>query len=316
MKIVVLDGYTLNPGDLSWAMLETLGTLTVYERSPSDTVARRIEDAEIVFTNKTKINKEIIDCSPKLKFIGVLATGFDVVDIAYAKEKDIVVTNVPGYGTDTVAQHTFALILELANRVGNHDESVKQLRQGEQSDFCFWNYQIFELKGKTLGIIGYGRIGQEVAKIANAFGMIILVYSEGEIAKEYNVQKVDLEDLLTHSDIITLHVPLTTDTENMIDEKALGKMKSNAILINTARGALINENDLFEVLKNKKIYGAAIDVMRQEPIDVTNPLLTLENCIITPHIAWAAKEARKRLMDIAIDNLKSFLETGEAKNRI
>ena len=312
MKIVVLDGYTLNSGDLSWKGLEKFGDLTVLDRTNNDPakVIEAIGDAEIIFTNKTIITRDVLENAPNVKYIGVLATGYNIVDIAGANELGITVTNVPAYSTDAVAQFTFALILELTNQVGMHSRAVQDGEWVNSIDFSFTKTPLIELNGKTLGIIGFGRIGQAVAKIAQAFGLKVMVYSnkkypelESEIFKN-----VDLNMLLSESDIISLHCPLTERTEGLINKESIKKMKDGVMIINTSRGSLIVEEDLKNALNSGKISGAGVDVVSAEPIKASNPLLKAKNCIITPHIAWAPKEARTRLMDIAISNLDAFLK--------
>ena len=310
MKIVVLDGYTLNPGDLSWAALEGLGDVTVYERTSDDETAKRIGDAQYVYTNKTHISKETMDKCPNLKWIGVLATGYNIVDTDAAKAKNIYVSNVPDYSTSSVAQLVFALILELCHHAGDHSVAVKNGEWTNSKDFCFWNYPLIELKGKTLGIVGLGRIGQNVAKIAEAFQMNVLAYSrtrKTEIEND-NLKYAELDELLKKSDIISLHCPLFESTKGMINKDSIKNMKDGVIIINTARGALIVEQDLKDALAAGKIAGAACDVVSQEPINADNPLLSAPNIILTPHIAWAPKEARVRLMNIAVNNLAEFLK--------
>jgi len=309
LKAVVLDGYTLNPGDLSWKELEDVIELTVYDRTNESEILSRIGDSEIVITNKTKITKEIIEKAANIKYIGILATGYNVVDIEAAKEHNIPVTNVPNYSTMSVAQHVFALILEIGLHVGSHSEAVVNGQWSNSRDFCFWNYPLIELEHKTLGIIGFGSIGKKVAQIAISFGMNVVVYSR-TIKKELEndqLKFVSLNDLYKKSDIITLHIPLNEATEGMINKASIQSMKDGVIIINTSRGGLIVEADLVEALENNKIYSAGIDVARVEPIPLNNPLLKAKNIIITPHIAWAPVEARLRLMKIAVNNVKAFL---------
>ncbi len=312
MKIVILDGYTLNPGDLNWKGLEKLGDLKVLDRTVNDSekVIEAIGDAEIIFTNKTLLTKDVLVNVPKVKYIGVLATGYNVVDIATANDLGITVTNVPAYSTDAVAQFTFALILELTNQVGIHHAAVKGGEWINSIDFSFTKTPLIELNGKTLGIIGFGRIGQATVKIAQAFGMKVMVYSN----KKYleletdSFKNVDLETLLSESDIISLHCPLTENTEGLINKNSIERMKDGVMIINTSRGPLIVEEDLKNALNSGKIGGAGVDVVSAEPIKKDNPLLQAKNCIITPHIAWAPKEARERLMNIAVSNLEKFLK--------
>lgn len=314
MNIVVLDGYTLNPGDLSWRELEALGEVTIYDRTSKDEILERSINAEILITNKTPLDRELIRNLPKLKYIGVLATGFNVVDIKVASEKGIVVTNVPAYSTKSVAQMVFALILELALNVGLHSEAVKNREWSRSPDFSFWKTPLIELYGLTLGIIGYGQIGREVAKLGNAFGMKILVKTRSEIANpESYITAVSFNELISLSDIVTLHLPLTDDSKNMIAKTQLEKMKNSVFLINTSRGQIVNEDDLAEALNSGKIAGAGLDVLSSEPPSENNPLLRAKNCVITPHIAWATQAARNRLMSVAVNNIKAFIE-GQPQN--
>ncbi len=310
MKIVVLDGYTLNPGDLDWSDFGKFGEIVVYDRTPTDKIVERIGDSEIVYTNKTPLTAEVFEACTAIKYVGVLATGYNVVDIETARERGITVTNIPTYGTDAVAQFSIALLLELCHHVGEHSRSVRAGDWASNQDFCYWNYPLIELAGKTIGIIGFGRIGQATARLAQAFGMKVLAYSRrGRTeANDNMLQHVELDVLLANSDVISLHCPLTPATEGIINKASIGKMKSGAMLINTSRGPLIVEQDLAEALNSGKLSGAAVDVVSVEPIKDSNPLLTAKNCIITPHIAWAPKESRKRLMDIAVSNLKGFIE--------
>lgn len=309
MKIVVLDGYTENPGDLSWKELEALGELTVYDRTPENLILERIKDAEIVITNKTPITDEMLESCRKIKYIGMLATGYNVVDVDAAKSKGIPVCNIPTYGTAAVAQMVFALLLEICQHVGAHSASVKSGDWSKNLDWCYWNYPLIELNGKTLGIIGFGRIGQATAKIAAAMGMKVVAYDEhpSETGKQYG-EYVSLDELLKQSDVISLHCPLFPSTERIINKENIGKMKDGVIIINTSRGALVDEQDLADALKSGKVYAAGLDVVSTEPIKEDNPLLNCPNSFITPHIAWAPKESRQRLMDIAVDNVKKFLE--------
>ena len=308
MRIVVLDGYTLNPGDLSWAEIEKCGDLTVYERTESDQVVERCRDAEIILTNKTPVSREMIGMLPRLKFISVLATGFNIVDVAAAKEKGIVVSNVPGYGTASVVQLTFSLILEFYNQVSLHGQAVKAGDWVNSKDFSFTKAPLHELEGKTIGIIGFGTIGRQVSDIALAFGMKVLANSRS-LTKHGNnssISAAGLESLLSESDIVTIHCPLTDETKGMINKSTLSLMKKTAILINTARGPIINEGDLAQALNKEALAGAWLDVLSKEPPEKDNPLLSAKNCIITPHIAWATVEARARLLDGTIRNLVSF----------
>ncbi len=311
MKIVILDGYTENPGDLSWAGLARLGELKVYDHTCTDEVMDRIGEAEMVLTNKTPITARVMEACPAMKYIGVLATGYNIVDVAYAKKHGIVVTNIPTYGTTAVAQYVFALLLEVCHHVGHHNGAVQQGRWTRSRDFCFWDYPLIELAGKTMGIIGYGRIGRETARIARAFGMRVVAYDA--YVKDEAI--VSLDELYARSDVISLHCPLLADTEGMINKETLHKMKDGVILINTARGPLVNERDLREALLSGKVYAAACDVVSTEPIQKENPLLGLENVIITPHIAWASKESRLRLMEVAVRNAEAYL-AGQPVNNV
>jgi glycerate dehydrogenase len=314
MKIVVLDGYTLNPGDLSWEGLKALGDCTVYDRTPEDKVIERIGDAEVIFVNKIHITKEILN-QTNIKYIGVLATGYNVIDIDAAREKGILVSNIPTYGTASVAQMVFALLLEICHHVGAHDIAVKSGEWTQKSDFCFWNYPLIELADKTMGIIGYGRIGQAAGQIAQAFGMKVLAYKQHPNKElESNTMKfVELDELFAASDIISLHCPLVESTKGIINKNNISKMKDGVILINTSRGPLIVEEDLAEALNSGKVYAAGVDVVSIEPIQAENPLLKAKNIFITPHIAWAPIEARRRLMNIAVNNLVTFLK-GKPEN--
>lgn len=314
MKIVVLDGYTLNPGDISWEGLKKIGDLTVYDRTEYDKsgemlIIERVGDAEVVFTNKTPLSRESMDKMPNLKFIGVLATGYNVVDVEAAKENGIVVTNIPTYGTNSVGQMAIALLLEMCHHVGAHSESVKAGEWENNVDWCYWNYPLIELFGKTMGIIGYGRIGQSTGRIAQALGMNVIAFdSYQNKALECETMKyVELDTLFTNSDVITLHCPLFESTNGIINKDTIAKMKDGVMIINNSRGPLIIEEDLAEALNSGKVGGAAVDVVSSEPINADNPLLQAKNCIITPHISWAPIESRQRLMNIAVDNLVKFL---------
>jgi len=320
MKIVILDGYAINPGDLSWEAFKEYGDVIVYDRTTynieeQEKVLERIGDAEILLLNKTPVTRETIIKAPNLRYIGVLATGYNIVDVNAAKERGIVVTNIPTYGTASVAQFTFALILELCHRIGHHSEEVKRGRWENNPDWCFWDYPLIELEGKNIGIIGYGRIGQAVGKIAQAFGMKVLVYTRnpGKEAEKGDIRFVNLDVLFSESDFISLHCPLTDETKGIINKSTIEKMKRGAFIINTSRGGLVVEEDLASALNEGVLGGATVDVVSEEPIKKDNPLLKAKNCIITPHIAWAPFEARKRLVEIAVDNLKSFLD-GKPKN--
>ena len=311
MKIVVLDGYTENPGDLSWEELEKLGEVTVYDRTSyedSPLIAQRLEDAEIAVVNKTPITRATIDQCPGLKLIAVLATGYNVVDCAYAKEKGISVVNVPTYGTQIVGQYAVGLLLEICSHYGHHAQTVREGKWEKNPDWCYWDYPMIELYGKTAGIIGLGRIGQATAKILNAMDMKVLAFDThpsdaGKALAEY----VDLDTLLAQSDVIFLHCPLFPDTEGMINRENIEKMKDGVILINNSRGQLVNEQDLADALNSGKVYAAGLDVVSTEPIKGDNPLLTAKNCFITPHISWAAQASRQRIMDITAENIRAFL---------
>ena len=312
MKIVILDGYTENPGDLSWEGFEQLGELTVYDRTSltdAEEAIARIGEAEVVLTNKTPLTRDILSACPSVRYIGLLATGYNVVDIVAAKEKEITVCNIPTYGTSAVAQMVFALLLEICHHVGEHSQAVLNGDWTNCADFCFWNYPLIELMDKCIGIIGFGRIGQNTAQIAQAFGMKVLAYDEHVIEEAKGLgEYVSLDELLSQSDVISLHCPLFPSTAGIINKDNISKMKDGVIIINTSRGPLIVEQDLADALNAGKVYAAAVDVVSTEPIKADNPLLMAKNCIITPHIAWAPKESRKRLMDIAVDNLKAFLD--------
>lgn len=309
MKIVVLDGCAANSGDISWDGLAQYGELTVYDRTDDADVIARIGDAELITTNKTVIDRHTMESCPKLKYIGVLATGYNVVDLDAAKEHGIVVTNVPAYSTDAVAQFTFALLLELANQVGVHNSSVKDGGWVRSKDFSYSVMPTMELYGKTMGIIGYGSIGQRVADIAHAFGMKVLVSSrtEKKLPEGGWIRWVSREELFAEADVISIHCPLFPETKGMINREAIGLMKRTALVINTARGGCIIEQDLADALNSGRIAGAAVDVVSQEPMKEDNPLLTAKNIIITPHIAWAPREVRQRLLQIAGDNMGAFL---------
>ena len=321
MKIVILDGYAENPGDLSWEGFEKLGELTVYDRTPREDVEeilRRIRDAEIICTNKTLIGREVIERAPKLRYIGVLATGYNVVDVDAAAERGIPVTNIPSYGTAAVAQHVMALLLEICNRTGHHSQAVHEGRWQRSEDFCFWDYPLMELAGKTMGIIGYGHIGKAAARLAGAFGMKVIAcrrpgHSVLENVQDDGVSMVTIEELFERADVISVHCPLFPETEGLICRENISKMKDGVIIINTASGPIVQEKDLAEALNSGKVYAAGVDVVSTEPIRDDNPLLTARNCFITPHIAWASRESRQRLMDTAVDNLRAFL-AGEPVN--
>ena len=312
MKIVVLDGYAENPGDISWAPLEALGELTVYDRTSlteSPLIAQHIGDAEIAVTNKTPITRAVIDACPNLKAIAVLATGYNVVDTTYAREKDIPVMNVPLYGTDNVAQYAIALLLEACSQVGHHDRSVHAGEWTRSIDFCYWQKPLIEVRGKTAGIIGFGRIGQAVARILSAMNVRVLAYSRSERAEGRALADyVSLDTLFQKSDFIFLHCPLTPETDGIINAANIAKMKDGVIIVNNGRGQLIVEEDLAAALTRGKVAYAAVDVASSEPIAAENPLLHAPNCIITPHISWATKEARERIMQMTADNVRAFMD--------
>ena len=311
MKIVVLDGYTENPGDLTWNGISAMGDLTVYDRTPVDDkeeIIRRIGDAQVVYTNKVPLDRAVFNACPSIAFVSLLATGYNVVDVGYAREKGIPVSNIPTYGTDSVGQFAIALLLEICHHIGHHDQAVKSGRWEKNADWCFWDYPLIELAGKTMGIIGFGRIGQKTGIIAKALGMNILAYDQypndaGRAIAAYT----DLDTLLGNSDVIALHCPLFPETERMINRKSIEKMKDGVILLNNSRGPLIHQQDLAEALNSGKVFAAGLDVVDTEPIRGDNPLLKAKNCIITPHISWAPREARQRIMDMAAGNLKAFL---------
>lgn len=316
MKIIVLDGYGLNPGDLSWEGMEALGSCTVYDRTTPEQVLERAAGADALITNKTVLTADIMRSLPDLKYIGVLATGYNVVDVQAAKNQGIVVTNIPAYSTDSVAQMVFAQILTIAHRVEYYTEENRNGRWAGSRDFCYWDTPLMELAGKKLGIVGFGHIGQAVARIALAFGMQVLAYTSKEAGQlPSGVSKVSLDDLFATSDIVSLHCPLTETTKYLVNAGRLKQMKSTAILINTGRGPLVNEQDLAEALNKGVIYAAGVDVLSCEPPRPDNPLLSAKNCFVTPHIAWATTEARLRLMDIAVGNLRSFL-SGKVINNV
>ncbi len=311
MKIVVLDGYTENPGDLSWDALGALGELTVYDRTPVQDEAeiiRRIGDAEVVITNKTPISANTINACAGMKFISLLATGYNVVDYLYAKSKGISVTNVPTYGTAAVGQFAIALLLEICHHIGYHSESVHNGKWENSEDWCYWDYPLIELDGKTMGIIGFGRIGQATGRIAKALGMKVLAYDNAQCDSGKEIAEyVDLETLLSSSDVIALHCPLFPDTQGIINKDTIAKMKDGVIILNNSRGPLIVEQDLADALLSGKVYAAGLDVVSTEPIRGDNPLLTAKNCIITPHISWAPKESRQRIMTCVVDNVKAYI---------
>jgi glycerate dehydrogenase len=309
MKIVILDGYTENPGDLSWDGFEKLGELTVYDRTPPEKIIERIGGAAAVITNKTPITAVTLEACKNIRYIGVLATGYNVVNCAAAKARGIAVTNIPAYGTDAVGQFAIALLLEICHHIGCHDAAVKEGRWEQNADWCFWDYPLIELAGKTLGIIGFGRIGQTTGRIARALNMKVIAYDEhpndaGKSIADY----VSLDELFSRSGVIALHCPLFPSTQGIINKNTIAKMKDGVIIINNSRGQLVVEQDLADALNNGKVYAAGLDVVSTEPISGDNPLLKAKNCIITPHSSWASKESRQRLMDIAVNNLRAFTD--------
>jgi glycerate dehydrogenase len=308
MRIVVLDGFTANPGDLDWSAIESLAQLTVYDRTDDADIVARAQGAEILFTNKTTLSRAVIESLPQLKFIGVLATGVNVVDLEAAKARGIPVCNVPEYSTPNVAQAVFALVLELTNHTGHHDRTVHEGRWSRCADFCYWDGELVELAGLTLGLVGYGRIGAAVARVGQAFDMQILAHRRSGFGSiEGGGAYTDLDTLFRESDVVSLHCPLTPETKEMVNAPRLRQMKPTALLINTARGGLVNEADLAAALNAGTIAGAGLDVLSVEPPAATNPLLTAKNCIITPHIAWATRNARRRLLDVTAANVRAFL---------
>ncbi|WP_314580641.1 D-2-hydroxyacid dehydrogenase [Enterococcus gilvus] len=317
MKIVVLDGYALNPGDLDWQGFEAFGEVTVYDRTSftdKQEIIDRIGEAEAILTNKTPIDEEILSAVPKLKYIGVVATGYNVVDVAAARKRNIPVTNIPSYGTDAVAQFTFALLLEIANQVGVHNASVQKGEWQQSTDFTYQKTPLMELRGKTIGLIGYGEIAQATATIAHAFNMKVIYWNHRpKKAQEDWAKQVSIEELYQQADIISLHVPQTSETEKMINQKTIARMKEGVILLNTARGGLLDEAAVADALNRGQIFAAGVDVVSKEPMTKDNPLMSAKNCIITPHIAWRPLETRERLMEIAVDNFAAYL-AGKEKN--
>ncbi len=309
MKAVILDGSTTNAGDLSWDWLKERCDLTVYDRTPTEKIIERCAECEIIITNKTPLTKSTLEQLPCCKFIALLSTGYNVVDCKYAAEKGIPVSNIPSYSTDAVAQMTFALLLELTNKVGMHNSAVKQGEWSHCKDFCFWKAPLQELCGKTFGIIGYGKIGETVGNIAKAFGMKVLAFTTnpGKHAGASDVTFVSLDDLFTQSDVISLHCPLTAETEKIVNESSLNKIKNGAYLINTSRGPVLDEEAVANALKSGRLAGAGVDVLSTEPPKADNPLLSCNNCIITPHIAWAAFETRERLLSVLKENIFAYL---------
>jgi glycerate dehydrogenase len=312
MKIVVLDGHTLNPGDLDWSGLRALGSCEVFDRTRPDELSVRADAAEIILTNKTVLTAANIAALPVLRYIGVLATGTNVVDLAAARARNIPVTNVPAYGTQSVAQATFALLLELTNHVGHHAETVRTGRWANNPDWCYWDMPLIELDGLTIGILGYGRIGRAVAALARAFGMNVLIHSRSP-AVDATIKNVTLNELLAGSDVVSLHCPLTPETKHLVNAQFLARMKPTALLLNTSRGPLVDEAALATALNHGTIAGAALDVLSVEPPAADNPLLRAGNCMITPHNAWGTHAARVRLLRIAEENVRAFLH-GRPKN--
>jgi glycerate dehydrogenase len=309
MKIVILDHPRENPGEIDWSKFDTYGEVVRYSDRVED-VASRIGDADVVFLNKSKVTKADLEKCPNLKFISVIATGYNTVDVDGARELGIPVANVPSYGTEAIGQHAIALLLEITNHIAYHDAEVRRGRKNSESDWCFWDYSPIELENKTIGIIGLGRIGQITSRVAQAFGMKVLAYDsfQNPALVNENCRYTDLDTLLANSDVIALHCPLFPETENLINKDTIAKMKDGVIIINNSRGALIVEEDLAEALNSGKVYAAGLDAVRNEPIAMDNPLLSAKNCFITPHISWAAIECRQRLVDYSLDNLKAFLD--------
>lgn len=312
MNIVVLDGFTLNPGDLSWESLRRLGRCTIYDRTHADQILERAGGAEIILTNKTPLSAATISQLPNLRYIGILATGYNVVDVAAARQRGVPVCNVPAYGTSSVAQHVFALVLELTQRAGHHASSVRQGRWATNADWCYWDHPLIELDGLTLGIVGFGRIGQAVAKLGAAFGMKTIVHARRTMA---GAENVTLDELFRRSDVVSLHCPLTPETKGMVNAQRLSLLKPTAFVVNTSRGGLVVEDELANALNSDRLAGAGLDVLSSEPPSATNPLLSAKNCIITPHLAWATRSARERLLATAIANVDAFLH-GQAQNPV
>ena len=316
MKLVVTDGYTINPGDLSWDPLREFGELVIFDRSPrdEDEMIRRIGDADILVANKAKVSRRVIDACPNLKFITIQAAGYDVIDYEYAREKGIPLSNVPDYGSAAVAQYAIALLLEICGRVGHHAQAVQQGRWTESGEWCFWDYPMIELAGKTMGIIGFGRIGQAVGRIAAALGMEVIAYNRSRSESGARIAEyVELDELLERSDVISLHCPAFPETVDIINKDTIARMKDGVMLINNSRGALVVEQDLADALNSGKVAAAAVDVVRGEPIREDNPLLHAKNCLITPHISWAPKESRQRIIDCTEANIRAFL-AGKPQN--
>ena len=309
MHIVILDGYAANPGDLSWEEMKQLGNCVIYDRTSPAEVLERSRGAEILLTNKTVLNADTINALPNLRYIGVLATGFNIVDTEAAKAREVIVTNIPAYSTDSVAQMVFAHLLNICQQVQHHSEEVRKGRWSNNPDFCFWDTPLIELRGKKMGIVGLGHTGSRTARIAIAFGIEVYAYtSKSSFQLPHEIKKMELDELFSECDVISLHCPLTPDTREIVNASRLSLMKSTAILINTGRGPLVNEEDLADALNEGRIYAAGLDVLNQEPPHADNPLLTARNCYITPHIAWASTAARERLMQIAVENVKAYIE--------
>lgn len=316
MKITILDGYGMNPGDMSWAPLEELGDLTVYDRTAPEQVVERAAGSEALLTNKTVLTAETLRALPQLRYVGVLATGYNVVDIDAACELGIVVTNIPAYSTDSVVQMVFAHLLAITNRVEHYTDENRRGRWSTNPDFCYWDTPLHELSGKTFGIVGLGNIGMAVSRVARAFGMKVKAYTSKRIEElPDGVSKADLDELFATSDVVSLHCPLTDSTRHLVNAERLAMMKPSAILINTGRGPLVDEKALAEALDSERIYAAGLDVLSSEPPAADNPLLTARNCFITPHLGWATKEARERLLSIAADNLRGFI-AGDIRNNV
>lgn len=316
MKITILDGYGMNPGDMSWAPLEELGDLTVYDRTAPEQVLERAAGSEALLTNKTVLTAETLRALPQLRYVGVLATGYNVVDIDAARELGIVVTNIPAYSTDSVVQMVFAHLLAITNRVEHYTDENRRGRWSTNPDFCYWDSPLHELSGKTFGIVGLGNIGSAVSRVARAFGMNVKAYTSKRIEElPDGVSKADLDELFETSDVLSLHCPLTDSTRHLVNAERLAMMKPSAILINTGRGPLVDEKALAEALDSERIYAAGLDVLSSEPPAADNPLLTARNCFITPHLGWATKEARERLLSIAADNLRGFI-AGNIRNNV
>lgn len=313
LTIVVLDGYSLNPGDLNWQKLESIGKCTFFERTPADELAERIEEADIALTNKVPFSRDILSEAARLKYIGVTATGYNIVDIDAARERGIVVTNVPTYGTQSVAQMVFAHLLNLTQRVGDHAEAVRAGRWASSADWCFWDYPLVELQAKTIGIVGYGRTGRATAQLARAFGMTVIAHNRSAIDATGDVRQVELDALFRESDVVSLHCPLTPETTRLVNRERLALMKPTAFVLNTSRGGLVDENALADALNHGEIAGAGLDVMDAEPPAAGNPLFAAKNCYITPHIAWATISSRQRLLDLAVENVAEFL-AGRPRN--